>query len=121
MLTTWISTRGHECEFSVTTRSIVLSWLSAIRRRIEQAYVDKLDGKIPEDFWQRKQADWRAEESDVGRVLQSLETGSHRDFVANATRILELANKAYFLYVKQTPAEKASCSKWLFRTAGLTP
>ena len=24
--------------------------------------MDKLDGKISEDFWQRKQADWEAEE-----------------------------------------------------------
>ena len=30
--------------------------LEAVRRRMDQAYSDKLDGKISEDFWQRKMA-----------------------------------------------------------------
>ena len=34
--------------------------LEAIRDRISQAYVDKLDGKIAEDFWQRQMSQWQA-------------------------------------------------------------
>jgi site-specific DNA recombinase len=33
--------------------------LNALQSRMDKAYCDKLDGKIPEDFWQRKQADCR--------------------------------------------------------------
>ena len=33
-----------------------------VQRRMDAAYIDKLDGKIAEDFWQRKQAEWLAEE-----------------------------------------------------------
>ena len=33
--------------------------LDDVRRRMDSAYIDKLDGKIAEDFWQRKQADWQ--------------------------------------------------------------
>ncbi|MGH9685311.1 MAG: hypothetical protein ACRD4S_17075 [Candidatus Acidiferrales bacterium] len=31
--------------------------LSAVRHRIDQAYLDKLDGKINEEFWTRKSAE----------------------------------------------------------------
>jgi hypothetical protein len=29
------------------------------------AYADKLDGKIPQDFWERKMSDWRMEKQQV--------------------------------------------------------
>jgi site-specific DNA recombinase len=81
--------------------------LTAVRRRLEGAYVDKLDGMISEEFWLRKQADWRAEESEALRLLEGLAGPASARFALNACRILELANKAYFLYFKQTPAEQA--------------
>jgi hypothetical protein len=36
--------------------------LATVRRRMEQAYLDKLDGKIPDEFWQRKSGLGRAPE-----------------------------------------------------------
>jgi site-specific DNA recombinase len=85
--------------------------LGVVRRRLEQAYVDKLDGEIPEDLWRRKQSEWRDEESQLERAIQALGGGNKEDIVLNASRILELANKAYFLYFEQTPAERAKLLK----------
>lgn len=87
------------------------SRLSAIQRRLEQVYLDKLDGKISEDFWLRKQSEWQREEDEVKRALEALQNSGNRDFVPTAQRILELANKASFLYVSQTDAEKAKLLK----------
>ena len=39
--------------------------LTSIRSRMDAAYVDKLDGKIPEDFWQRKMSEWQTDEQQV--------------------------------------------------------
>ena len=36
--------------------------LTALRHRFDQAYLDKLDGKITEEFWIRKSAEWMGEE-----------------------------------------------------------
>jgi site-specific DNA recombinase len=80
--------------------------LDEVRRRIDQAYTDKLDGKISEDFWQRKMIEWQAEEQRVDRALMELEACSD-DRLRGAKRILELANKAYFLYFMRKPAEQA--------------
>jgi site-specific DNA recombinase len=84
--------------------------LTEVRNRMDQAYTDKLDGVIPADFWQRKTAEWQQEEQQVLMALQGLEQASS-DVLMTAKRALELANKAYFLYVTQTPEEQAKLLK----------
>ena len=81
--------------------------LAAIRRRMDQAYSDKLDGKIPEDFWQRKMSDWQAEEQRIEMAIAGFTEQNATDRLLDAKRILELANKAYFLYLTRKPAEQA--------------
>jgi hypothetical protein len=44
--------------------------VSAVCRRIDQIYMDKVDGKISEDFWQRKTAEWQLEEQQVLMAMQ---------------------------------------------------
>ena len=80
--------------------------LLVVRRRMDQAYADKLDGKLPEDFWARKMSEWRTEEQHIEVALHA-PSDSYADRVLSAKRILELANKAYFLYVTEKPAEQA--------------
>ena len=81
--------------------------LSDVRRRMDQAYTDKLDGRITEDFWERRSADWRAEEQQIQFAISGLQEQSESTNLLTIERILELANKAYFLYVTQKPAEQA--------------
>jgi site-specific DNA recombinase len=47
--------------------------LEVVRHRLEQAYSDKLDGKITEDFWARRPANWRQEEEQILLAMQALE------------------------------------------------
>jgi hypothetical protein len=35
---------------------------AAIRNRMDQACLDKLDGKITTEFWERKNAEWLEQE-----------------------------------------------------------
>lgn len=84
--------------------------LSTIRQRLDQAYLDKLDGKIDVAFWERKSTEWRAEEQQVATALAGLDQ-PNQDRLLDASRILELANKAHFLYVSQNPIEKAKLLK----------
>jgi site-specific DNA recombinase len=87
-------------------RSLLQQRLSALRRRMDQAYQDKLDGKIPEEFWERKMAEWTEDEREVMAALARLEVPPS-DRVLDAKRILELANKAYSLYLTRKPQEQA--------------
>ena len=38
-------------------RNALNARFSAVHQRMDRAYQDKLDGKIPEDFWERKLAE----------------------------------------------------------------
>ena len=80
--------------------------LASVRRRMDQGYQDKQDGKIPEDFWERKMSEWRVEEQRIQSAINGLQQSS-ADSVLSAKRILELANKAYSLYLTQNPTEQA--------------
>jgi hypothetical protein len=74
---------------------------------MDAAYIDKLNGKIPEEYWERKMGDWRLEEQQVRRALDGLATADLDDRALDAQSVLELANKAYLLYVLQDCTEKA--------------
>ena len=95
-------------------RSRLESRLTTIRNRMDSAYADKLDGTIPQDFWERKMSDWRMEEQQVKSALAGLDNAEFSDRALDAQRIFELANKAHFLYISQNPGEKAKLLKMLF-------
>ena len=100
-------------------RSRLEGRLTAVRNRIDAAYVDKLDGKITEEFWERKMADWRMEEQQVKLVLDALANAGTEDRALSAERTLELANKAYSLYVSQDSFEKAKLLRMLLSNCSL--
>ena len=79
--------------------------LAQIRGRMERAYLDKLDGKITEEFWEARSSVWNQEEQQILLALKGLEQQSP-ERILDGVRILELANKAYFLYLRQPPAEQ---------------
>ena len=85
--------------------------LTAIRNRTDQAYLDKLDGKITSEFWERKNAEWLQDEQQVQFAIAGLKQADWPAHLLTASRTLELANKAYFLYVKQNPVGQAKLLK----------
>jgi site-specific DNA recombinase len=92
--------------------------LALVHRRMDQAYQDKLDAKISDEFWMRKSAEWQAEETQIRESIRALET-ARPERLLDAARILELANKAYFLYVKQNYTERAKLLKMVLSNCGI--
>jgi hypothetical protein len=85
---------------------------------MDQAYMDKLDGRISDEFWSRKSAEWQAEEQRILASIQSLQTAKSERFLDGA-RILENSNKAYFLYLEQPPSEKAKLLKMVLSNCAI--
>ena len=77
---------------------------------MDQAYHDKLDAKIPEDFWERRMREWSADEQRIQEALARLEEPVPQRLLT-AQRTLELANKAYSLYLTRSSAEQAQLLK----------
>lgn len=67
--------------------------LKRLQNRIDQAYLDKLDGKIGEDFWQTKTKEWSTEKDNI---LTKLHAAQRADinYLENAEFILELSKNA---------------------------
>jgi site-specific DNA recombinase len=85
--------------------------LAGLRTRMDKMYEDKLDGRIDEDFWTRKMNDWREQERALQSALDSLSLPLNRDRALSVARILELAQRAYSLYLTRTPAEQGELLK----------
>ncbi len=56
-------------------------------------------------FWAQKDAEWQEEAGGLERALAALRAASP-DQLLTANRILELANRAYSLYVRQNAADQ---------------
>ncbi len=79
--------------------------LEELRRRLDKAYEDRLDGVIDEAYWRDVSTKWRGEQDSITCQLQKLQS-AERGSVDSALKILELAQKAYSLYITRTPHEK---------------
>ena len=67
--------------------------------------MDKLEGKITEAFWKTKTQEWEAEQVTLQHEMISQEKARGNTLV-ESTKILELANRAYSLYIQQSPHEQ---------------
>jgi site-specific DNA recombinase len=76
-----------------------------LQNRIHAMYVDKLDGKINDDFFERMSAEWRAEQDRCLREIERHQTAD-QSYLEEGLRILELARNAQRLFEKQEPREK---------------
>src|SRR3984957_1903014 len=47
--------------------------LAIVRHRLDQAYQDKLDGKITDEFWERKAVEWQSEEQHAIAAIREVE------------------------------------------------
>jgi site-specific DNA recombinase len=100
-------------------RSDLESCLALIRDRMAAAYTDKLDGKIPEEFWAHRMNDWQLEEHRVKTTIERLDRLDVSDRIVKLRKNLELANKAYSLYVSRDLTEKARLLNTLLVTCSI--
>ncbi len=76
-----------------------------IQDRLEAMYLDKLDGRIDADFFDRKAAEFRAEQQ---RILRDMEFHQNADqsYIEEGIQLMELAHGAHELFENQAPTEK---------------
>lgn len=76
-----------------------------LQDRIDAMYVDKLDGRIDNGFFDRKSAEWRTEQD---RLLRDVAThqSANRTYIEEGVQLLRLADRAHTLFERQEPVEK---------------
>ena len=84
----------------------------AVQAKLDRAYEDRLSGTISTEMWSRKATEWEQELADVRREMARHDGASH-DYVVTGSKVIELAQNAYRLFVQQKPAEQARLLKTL--------
>ncbi len=76
-----------------------------LQNRIDQMYVDKLDGRITQQFFDERHAAWREEQE---RIEQSMAEYREADqcYIEEGIELLELARTSHVLFEKQPASEK---------------
>ena len=92
--------------------------LGKLRSRVSQAYEDKLDGKIDEQMWSDFQSRYKIQQETLERQI-SAHLAADRTYLQQGIQILELANRAYDLYLKQPHDERAKLLHFLLSNASL--
>lgn len=84
-----------------------------LQHRLDQMYVDKLDGKVPLDFYDKKSAEWRYEQAEIHRKMEKHDNADDA-YMDEGIKILELSNRAWELYQKQEMTEKRELLNFVF-------
>lgn len=76
-----------------------------LQNRLDQMYVDKLDGKISESFYERKAGEWRAEQDRIAEAIAE-HRKADRGYADAGVRLLELASGAHDAFLSQGGEER---------------
>lgn len=79
--------------------------IKLLQKRVDQAYLDKLDGKISEDFWQTHTRKWIVDKEELSLKLVSAQRADAH-YLENAHFILELAKNAALWFKNGNPEKK---------------
>jgi site-specific DNA recombinase len=79
--------------------------IKVLQNRIDNIYLDKLDGKISEEFWQTNSQKWKNEKENL-LIKLSASQKADSNYLDNVNLILELSKKAAYLFKKQNHKEK---------------
>ena len=96
-----------------------------LQDRLDRMYIDKLDGGISQDSFDRMREAFRKEQRDTLHKIEQHQS-AHETYVEEGVRLLELAQRAVILYEKQDMQEKRRlldfvCSNSTWKDGKLIP
>ena len=76
-----------------------------LQKRLDEMYLDKLDGRVSLDFFDKKSAEWRSEQESIRQRVEAHESAD-QNYLDDGVKLIELSQKAVSLYEKQEMLEK---------------
>lgn len=103
----------EKLEYHQYTVQQIEKQIAILQNRIEQAYMDKLDGNITEEFWRSQTKKWSHDKITLSAQLAGFQqSGTHH--LDNVNLIFELAKKASGLFKRANHEQKRKLMKILF-------
>lgn len=86
--------------------------IAELQSKIDKAYDDKLEGKIPEELWTSKFKQWSDQKENL-QIQLNAHQRANKSYYESGVKLIELSNRAYELYEKQDVKEKQKLLKFL--------
>lgn len=105
-------------EYHTRTMSKLKAEYDKFENRIQKMYIDKLDGSITQENYDKKLAEFKKVQQDL---LLQMEEHSKADenYYIEASKILELAHRAYEIYKSSELEEKKELLRYLLQNSKL--
>lgn len=99
------------------------SKIGTLKSRIDNLYLDKLDGNITEVFWKEKHSSWTDEKNQLIRQLETIHDSDIK-YYENTNLLMDFCRNAPKLYAKATSEQKRhiiniACSKLFYNGSKL--
>lgn len=113
-----IDSHKDELEFHKSRIDILTAQKSKLENRLHQVYVDKLDGKVTEEFFNRTTDKWHEELNEIKSAIIKHENADS-NYMTQGVHILELCNRAYALYLRKTAMENTKLLQYILSNCTL--
>ena len=118
------STFADEAKIRKESQASFGEQLEAVRTRMEKAYEDRLDGKLPEALWVKKSKEWERDIDRLERLLRGCDRAGE-NFKEEGVFLLELSEVAYSMYERDDFAQRREllnilCSNLILKDGKVT-
>lgn len=96
---------AQEIEYKETTLKSLNARYIQLQSRLDILYNDRLDQKISNEFWEKKQAEINTEQADIQTQISRVKSEETKYFEI-WLNILDLAFRAKEIYLKRSPEER---------------
>ena len=91
--------------YSKEVKAKIQKQITTLENRIEKAFLEKLDGNIPHDFWKANNEKWQAEKDKLYIQLEEINKLDKR-FYEQSDSLLSFTDNAYDYYLKGNNEQK---------------
>ena len=81
--------------------------------RLSKIYIDKLDGKITDEFWEEKHNEWTMEHAKVLQMIEAHAKAEH-NYMVEGAKLVELLENLYSRYIQLNDEKKSMVIKIIF-------
>lgn len=105
-----LASADQEREFREAKVKSLTTRYKKLESYVSVAYEDRLEGRIELDMWERKTAEWKAEQEGIQTELSALNKAS-TSYMLEGVRLMELAHRSGQLFKSMTNDEKREILK----------
>jgi DNA invertase Pin-like site-specific DNA recombinase len=89
-----------------------------LQNRIDQMYLDKLDGEVDEAFYIKHMKEWREDQKRLQRQIEAHQEADE-NYIEQGIRLIEIARNAYSFYQSKDQPIRAELIRFIFPNSNL--